>query len=78
MAEKKTRKRIDRDELRPEYEIDYSRARPNPYAKEYLAGSRVVVLEPDVAKIFRTGVAVNSVLRAILAAIPSRKKSGNK
>jgi hypothetical protein len=38
------------DEILPEY--DFSRASRNKYASRYAAGSKVVVLEPDVAAAF--------------------------
>jgi len=53
----------------PEYEIDYTNLRPNPFIKRE-PGSRVMVIEPDVASVFTTQEQVNSVLRAIIAAMP--------
>jgi hypothetical protein len=59
-------KRI-RDELRPEYEFDYSKAVRGKYFKQLLKeGANVVVLEPDVAKAFRDSAAVNDALRLLL------------
>ena len=58
------------DELRREYRFDYRQARPNRFAASYKTGSRVVVLDPDVAKVFTTPESVNSVLRAVLQAMP--------
>jgi len=57
------------DDLLPEYDFDYSKARPNPFV-ERMPGSRVMVIEPDVASVFTTQEQVNSVLRAIIAAMP--------
>jgi len=37
-----------------------------------LAGSRIVLLDPDVAEVFTTPESVNSVLRALLATMPSK------
>ena len=59
-------KRI-RDELRPEYEFDYSKAVRGKYFKQLLKeGANVVVLEPDVAKAFGDSAAVNDALRSLL------------
>jgi hypothetical protein len=59
-------KRI-RDELRPEYELDYSKAVRGKYFKQLLKeGANVVVLEPDVAKAFVDSAAVNDALRSLL------------
>ena len=52
---------IAADEILPEY--DFSRASPNKYASRYVAGSTVVVLEPDVAAAFPGPEAANQALR---------------
>jgi hypothetical protein len=55
------------DELRPEYEFDYSKAVRGKYFKQLLKeGANVVVLEPDVAKAFGDSAAVNDALRSLL------------
>jgi hypothetical protein len=61
--------------MRPEYRFDYTKARPNRIAGRGLSKSVVVLLDPDVAKVFKTGESVNSVLRAILAAVPLKRNS---
>lgn len=68
---KKTTKRTN-DDLKPEYQFDYTKAQPNRYAAKYKAGSRVVQLDPDIAKDFTTPESVNSVLRALLATMPQK------
>jgi hypothetical protein len=60
------------DELAPEYRFDYGKARPNRFAAKYKPGSRVVLLDPDVAEVFTTPESVNTVLRAILATMPKK------
>jgi hypothetical protein len=63
----KSRRQRIRDELRPEYEFDYSKATRGKYYKRLLKeGANVVVLEPDVAKAFRDSAAVNDALRSLL------------
>ncbi|MBM2837502.1 MAG: uncharacterized protein HW415_127 [Deltaproteobacteria bacterium] len=55
------------DELRPEYDFDYSKAIRGKYHKRLAEeGANIVVLEPDVAKAFNTSTAVNEALRALL------------
>lgn len=55
------------DELRPEYDFDYSKAIRGKYHKRLSEeGANIVVLEPDVAKAFNTSTAVNEALRALL------------
>jgi hypothetical protein len=55
------------DELRPEYDFDYSKAVPGKYYKRLMAeGANIVMLEPDVAKAFVDSAAVNDALRSLL------------
>lgn len=58
MKKTKTKKDI---EMRAEY--DFSKGVRGKYAKAFAAGSNVVVLDPDVAKRFKTSNAVNNALR---------------
>jgi hypothetical protein len=60
-------------ELRSEYRFDYAKARSNRFARHGRAKPVVVLLAPDVAKVFRTGESVNDALRAIMKAVPRRK-----
>ena len=62
-----------RDELRPEYRFDYKQTRPNRFAKDLQGKTLMVVLDPDVAKVFRDGESVNAVLRALLTVMPARR-----
>ncbi len=57
------------DDMLPEYDIDYSAARPNRFAAR-LAQTRTVELEADVAAVFTTQEAVNAVLRALIQTMP--------
>jgi hypothetical protein len=55
------------DDMRPEYDFDYSRAVRGKYYRRLLKeGANVVILEPDVAKAFRSSAAVNEALRSLL------------
>ena len=63
----KAKQEMDRDELRPDYEFDYSKSIRGKYHKRLLKeGSNVVILEPDVARAFGDSSAVNEVLRSLL------------
>jgi hypothetical protein len=55
-------------------EYDFSQGVRGKYARRYAQGSNVVVLEPDVAKVFPNAEAVNTSLRS-LAEIIRRRKS---
>lgn len=54
--------------LRAEYELDYSRSRPNRFASRMGPQTVAVVLDPDVAQVFDSSRAVNRLLRSIIAA----------
>jgi hypothetical protein len=47
-------------------EYDFSQAVIGKYAKQYAEGTNIVVLEPDVAKVFPDSAAVNQALRQII------------
>jgi len=55
------------DELRPEYEFDYSKAVRGKYYKRLLSqGANVAVLDADIAEAFHDSAAVNTALRSLL------------
>jgi len=63
----KDRSKKIQDELRPEYNFDYSKAVRGKYYKKLMEeGSNVAVLEPDVAKAFQDSASVNEALRSLL------------
>jgi hypothetical protein len=67
-------KRKEIDELRPEYDFDYSKAVRGKYYKHLLKeGSNVVVLERDVAKAFPNSAAVNAALRTVIKGKRARR-----
>jgi hypothetical protein len=50
--------------MREEY--DFTQGERGKYARRYAQGTNVVVLEPDVAKVFSNSKAVNVSLRKII------------
>ena len=60
---KKSRKSEERS-MKSDY--DFSQAIRGKYARRYAKGANVVLLEPDVAKVFPTSKVVNSCLRKII------------
>jgi hypothetical protein len=55
------------DDMRPEYNFDYSTAVRGKYYRRIIReGANVAVLEPDVAKAFRSSAAVSQALRSLL------------
>jgi hypothetical protein len=63
------RGRSSEAEMPSEYKLDWSKARPNPYAAR-LKDTIAVVLAPDVAQVFPTAESVNTFLRSVIAAVP--------
>jgi hypothetical protein len=61
------------NELRSEYRFDYTKAKPNRFAEQAQPGSVAVILDPDVARVFKSGEAVNAVLRALVSTMPGRR-----
>jgi translation elongation factor EF-4 len=59
--------------MRKEYRFDYSRAKPNRFAEKMSKDVVAVVLEPDVAAVFKSSEAVNALLRSVIAALPAPK-----
>lgn len=68
-----SRKTASQDML-PEYDFDYSQARPNRFAGKINAERLVVLLDPEVSQVFTTPEAVNKVLRALITALPNVTK----
>ncbi len=63
----KNRKTIHDFDLQPEYKFDYSKAVRGKYCRRLMReGANVVVLEPDIAHMFRNSAAVNDALRSLL------------
>ena len=59
-------------------EYDFSKGVRGKYARRYARGSNVVVLEPDVAKVFPNAEPVNSSLRSLAKIIRRRKSLAEK
>ena len=54
------------DELRDEYQFDYSKAKPNRFAAKMVSGGRMVVLAPEFSAAFPTEESVNAALRRVV------------
>jgi hypothetical protein len=73
MRDKEKEKKVD--ELRPEYDFDYSKAIRGKYNRLLLEeGSNVVILDYDVAKSFHESASVNEALRSLLEITRSTKR----
>ncbi len=59
------------DELSDEYCFDYQKAKPNRFAaRSETKKLAIVVLDEDVAQVFKTPESVNKVLRALIELMP--------
>ncbi|HWF44955.1 MAG TPA: hypothetical protein VG537_09965 [Candidatus Kapabacteria bacterium] len=65
-------RRQSKDDLRPHYEFDYSKAKPNRFA-HVKKDQTVVLLDKDLSKVFKTQDEVNNALRALVNAMPKRR-----
>jgi hypothetical protein len=52
------------EEMRSEY--DFSTGQRGKHSKAYQQGANVVILEPDVAKVFKNSESVNHALRMLM------------
>ena len=59
-------------DMRKEY--DFSKGVRGKYAKKYKAGNNIVLLDPDVAKVFKTLASVNQALRSLAKIIKAQKQ----
>ncbi|MCX6147223.1 MAG: hypothetical protein NTW25_08230 [Candidatus Kapabacteria bacterium] len=58
---------IKDDDLLPEYKIDYSKVKRNPYFRK---NRTFVEIDEDIAKVFQSSENINTVLKAIAKSIP--------
>ena len=75
IPETKTRKV---QEMAPEYRFDYRKAKPNRFAARLKDEPLIVLIEPDVAKVFTSSEQVNQALRALISAMPRKKATAGK
>lgn len=59
------------EDMRREYRFDYKKAKPNRFAEQMGVGTIAVVLDPDVAAVFKSSESVNTLLRSVIAALPA-------
>jgi hypothetical protein len=62
------KKSTSKDELRPEYDLRklLKTGVRGKYVERYREGTNLVLLEPDVAKVFSNARAVNEALRLVI------------
>ena len=75
MKKTSSRRSPRREEMRREYQFDYRKSRPNRFAPLMKGGTIAIVLDPDVASVFRSPESVNSLLRSVITALPKHTKT---
>ena len=65
-------------EMAPEYRFDYKKAKPNRFAARMKNEPLIVMIEPDIAKVFKSSEDVNNTLRALISAMPKKKAAAGK
>jgi hypothetical protein len=58
--------------LQPEYRFDYTEAKANRFAQATRPGAVAILLDPDVARVFKSAESVNTLLRALVETMPAR------
>jgi hypothetical protein len=62
------------EEMRGEYDFDYTKAKPNRFAGRLAKDRLVVLIDPEVSKVFTDSESVNAALRALITALPKSSK----
>jgi hypothetical protein len=65
-----SRRHSPEDDLLPEY--DFTGAVRGKYYERYRQGTNVVLLDPDVAAVFRDSAAVNDMLRRLVSLVEAK------
>ena len=64
--------------MRADYHFDYAKAKPNRFASRLKTEAVAVILDPDVALVFRSSDAVNTFLRSVITTMPERSHKRTK
>jgi len=75
MKKTSSRRGSSQGEMRREYHFDYRKARPNRFAPLMKGKTVAVVLDPDIASVFRSSESVNSLLRSVITALPKQARA---
>lgn len=64
--------------MKAEYRFDYAKAKPNRFTSRRKTEAVAVILDPDVASVFRSSDAVNTFLRSVITTLPERSHKRTK
>ena len=62
------------EDMPPEYDFDYKKAKPNRFAGRIAKDRVVVLLDPEVSKVFTDSESVNEALRRLITTSPKSYK----
>lgn len=62
------------ENMQSEYDFDYTKAKANRFAGRIAKDRLVVLLDPEVSKVFTDSESVNAALRALITALPKSPK----
>jgi hypothetical protein len=71
MAQRRSTKSQD---MLSEYDLDYTKAKPNRFAGCIAKDRLVVLLDPEVSKVFADSESVNAALRQLITTLPKNTK----
>lgn len=71
MAQRRNTKSQD---MLSDYDFDYTKAKPNRFAGRIAKDRLVVLLDPEVSKVFADSESVNSALRQLITTLPKNTK----
>lgn len=71
-------RRSNLEEMEPEYDFDYAKSKPNRFAGRIAKDRVVVLLDPEVSKVFTDSKSVNAALRELIAAPKNPKREARK
>ena len=75
----KAKKPPKKNGMKPEDDFDYAGAVRGKYYKRLLKeGANVIVLDPDIARVFRSSEAVNDALRSLLKVSKAAQRAAGK
>ena len=73
---KRVSKKASEDDLRPQYDLSRLKGRVRgKYYRQAIAGTNLVLIEPDLTKAFPDDASVNRALRIVLSAADAAKGS---
>lgn len=68
------KRRSEKEDMQPEYDFDYTKAKPNRFAGRIAKDRMVGLLDSEVSKVFTDAESVNAALRQLITTLPKNTK----